>query len=66
MALGYPEAKQLATTIIFTTGNGRFPWKRIRSSRKWYKQCLHRKERRRAVVDPECLPMYRRNSGWEW
>ena len=39
---------------------------KVKRSRKWKKQKLHRCERRRANVNPECEPLYKRHVGWEW
>lgn len=37
-----------------------------RRSNKWVKSMKHRVERRRANVEPECMPCYRKYCGWEW
>jgi hypothetical protein len=38
----------------------------IGHSHSIYKKIKHRRERRRAKVDPECTPEYNRYDGWEW
>lgn len=40
-----------------------FAYRRFRS--KPYRNLKHRRERRRAKVDPECTPEYNRYHGWE-
>lgn len=44
----------------------RKPWAEVRSSMRWLKKVKHRKERRTAQSDPECLPMYRKYTGYVW
>jgi hypothetical protein len=38
----------------------------VQHSHKWDKVAKHRAERRRAKLDIECMPKYRRYKGWEW
>ena len=43
------------------------PWQIQGSTwRKWYKKTKTRRERRRANVNPECSPEYKRFHGWEY
>ena len=42
------------------------PWGEVRFSKKFVKRQKLRVERHRAKIDPECQPLYRRYSGWDW
>jgi hypothetical protein len=43
------------------------PWKRFQTpGRSVWKQKKHRVERRRARLDPETQPLYRKYRGWEF
>ena len=41
-------------------------WRNGRKGRKIYRQKSCRAERRKARMDPECIPTYKQYSGWEW
>lgn len=42
------------------------PWGTVKVSHRWDKKKKHRIERRRAKLDPECDPCYRKYKGYEW
>ena len=48
--------------------DSRKPWrKRSRSAwRGYYKAMKNRRERRRARLNPKCVPEYKRYKGWEY
>ena len=48
------------------TNWGDKPWGKVKRSRKWKKERLHRCERHRANINPECEPLYKRLTGFEW
>jgi len=61
MALGNGEQIEREFDYMFASKRGV-----VRHSHKIDKQFKHRKERRRAKLNPECQPWYKRFYGWEW
>jgi hypothetical protein len=42
-------------------------WKVLRKhGQKYYKKVINRSERRKANINPECIPSYKQYYGWEW
>ena len=41
-------------------------WGIVYTSKKWLKKLKLRAERRRAKLNPEYPPAYRKYSGWDW
>lgn len=66
MAAGLTEQIERRLTQDIVTWGGEYPWKKIHRSSRIVKTIKHRRERRRAKADPECVSHYRRYCGFEW
>ena len=66
MATGLQDQIERRLSHSIRTSNNQIPWRQCRGNYKFGKLNKHRRERRRAKQDPECLPQYRRYNGWEY
>lgn len=64
VALSYHQQVSDDYRRLKATNGGRKPWGVIRGSRKRIKQSVHRIERRRARLNPECAVQYSMFVGW--
>jgi hypothetical protein len=65
MALGLGDQFERLLRADLIAGSRR-PWREARGNYRFAKTGKHRRERRRARANPECLPEYRRYNGWEY
>jgi len=66
--MGYGVGEQLEPGLWKQVlWNPEKPWqKQITTWRRYPKKMKIRRERRRAKLNPECQPWYKRFYGWEW
>ena len=65
MAVGLTEQIERKVTLSLFADSSK-PWKIIKNSHRCTKTMQHRKERREARLNPECIPKYRKYYGYEW
>ena len=66
--MGYGKGEQLEPglfkKLLWNTDK---PWKvQDTTRRRWSKKMKVRRERRRANINPECIPEYKEYDGWEF
>ena len=66
--MGYGKGEQLEPDVYKELfWNPDKPWQIQKTMwRKWHKKMKVRRERRRAKLNPECTPEYKRFDGWEF
>jgi len=66
--MSYGVGDQIERKLTARMYEGLPAWRQPRRSAytSYLKLAKHRRERRRAKLDVECIPQYRRYKGWEW